>query len=181
MTDRPTLPSGRWKIDPDNTRLTVIAKKLFGFIPVPASLDVVSGAIDVDESGDVTAVDAVIAAASYDSASRRRDAAITGKRFLAAHSYPTITVASHDVKRIGDDYWCDVVVTVKDQSTPLSLDVSSIAVTRSADGVTGSFRASGTVDRRQVGLDFLPDSVISQALTIRVSANVTSDGLVRDN
>ena len=57
MTTQPAhtvtaLPTGLWRLDPDQTTITVTAKK-FGFYRVPATLTVQSGTIEIDADHQV--------------------------------------------------------------------------------------------------------------------------------
>ena len=91
------LPSGTWQLDTSATTVTVSVKKL-GFFAVPATLDVSSGSIEIDDDHQVTNVDIVVDASSYASKNAKRNEHVLGPDFLDTKNHPTDRVpdrASH--------------------------------------------------------------------------------------
>lgn len=162
------LPSGRWAIDPAETTITVAVKKL-GVIDVEATLAVESGTIEIDAEQRVTSVSVVAEAGSYTSGNAKRDEHVRGPDFLDAENHRHLTFTAGEVTPSGSGHRASGTVTVKSATAPLTLEVSDVAV----DGGTGSFAATGTVDRNAIGVDKLPSLVIGRTLTITVACTAT--------
>ncbi len=164
-TDQMSLPPGTWQIDPAATTITVSAKHLF-VTTVPATLNVTSGVIQIDDSGKVVNVEVVSDAGSYASKNAKRNEHVVGPDFLDGANHPTITFRTGAAARAAGGYRADGRVTIKGQVAPISVAITDVETS----ATTSSFNATATVDRRALGVDKLPSLVIGNELHLSVSA-----------
>jgi polyisoprenoid-binding protein YceI len=162
------LPVGSWKLHAVATTVTVAVPKM-GMMNVPADLTVTSGTIDIDDNHNVVNVDVVVDAASYSSKNAKRNKDVLSKNFLDSETYPTISFRTGAVAASDGGYKTNGTVTIKGQSSPIDVTVSSVQF---ADD-SGSFTATATVDRKTIGVDKLPTFIIGRNLELTVSAKVT--------
>lgn len=167
MKTTTTLPTGTWALDPSTT-ITVTATKM-GLFSIPATLDLVSGMIEIDDEHQIVGVEVVADAASYASKNAKRNEHVRSDDFLAADTYPTITFRTSSVTATGEGYRADGTVTVKDHTTPVTVTIDDVDVS----GASASFSASATVDRNAIGVSKLPSLVIASDLALAVSARAT--------
>lgn len=162
-----SLPSGTWQLDPAETTVTVTVKKLLLWT-IPATLTVAGGTIEIDDDGTVSAIDVTADAGSYTSGMAKRNEEVIGPKLLDAATYPTITFHADTVVPASGGFRADGTVTVKGTTSPISLDVKGV----DANGTTGTFQATATVDRRSIGVDAMPSLIIGNDLDITISAGV---------
>lgn len=164
------LPTGTWTLDPTATTITVSVKKL-GLLTVPATLDVVSGTIDIDDDHHVTNVNVNADATSYTSKNAKRNEHVLSGDFLDAEAHPTIAFRTEKVTPTGNGHASNGTVTVKGRTAPIDVTISNVETT----GTTGSFVATATVDRNTLGVDKMPSFVIGRHLDITVNAVATKN------
>ena len=160
------LPTGTWQLDPEQTSVTVTAKKL-GLISVPGTLSLASGRIEVSADHQVTSVEVQIDAASYESANEKRNEHVRSADFLDASAHPTLEFRADAVAPTEGGYVTDGSATVKGRTTPVSLRISDVTV----DGATATFEASTTISRKAVGVDKLPAVIISTDIDVSVTGH----------
>jgi polyisoprenoid-binding protein YceI len=90
----PIPPSGRYRIDPERSTITISTRHLFGLGPVRATVALRDGRIQVNDPVTGSAVRASAAAVSFRSGNDARDAAVLSTRLLDAATYPTLTFIS---------------------------------------------------------------------------------------
>lgn len=167
MTTVTELPTGTWQIDPAATTVNVTVKKL-GMITVAATLDVASGSVTIDDAGAVAAVDVVADASSYTTGNKKRDEHVASADFLDVANYPTITFTTKAVAAKGGSYSTTGNVTIKGKPSPVEFVISNVNVS----GDRATFTATGTADRKALGVDKMPTFVIGQNLALDISATV---------
>lgn len=160
----PALPTGTWRLDPEQTTITVTAKKL-GIFTVPATLTLTSGTIEIDADHQVAAV-VVADATSYASKNAKRNDHVRSADFLDAANHPELGFRTGKVSRTATGYRADGSVTVKGQVFPISVDIGDVDL----DARRGSFTATATIDRNAIGVDKLPSLVIGRHLQVEVAA-----------
>ena len=166
-----TLPTGTWTIDPDETTITVTAKKL-GVITVPATLTATSGSIEIDADHRVAAVEVVADARSYTSSNAKRDTHVRSADFLDADAHPNLVFTAERVDEADAGYAVAGSVRVKAQSCPITVEIRDVDI----DAGRGSFTATATLDRSALGVDKLPAFVIGRRLELVVTGRaVASD------
>lgn len=169
------LPTGTWRLDPAQTTLTVTAKKL-GLFKIPATLTVTSGIIEIDNDHQVVGVEVIADANSYSSANAKRNDHIVSGDFLDADSHPELAFTSGKVSLTATGYQADGTVTVKGQTSLISVEISDVET----DAGRGSFTATATIDRNAVGVDKLPSLVIGRDLQLTVTATASvAEGATR--
>lgn len=170
MNPTTQLPTGTWQLDASSTTVTVSVKKL-GLFTVPATLDVVSGSIDIDDDHNVTNVEIVVDTSSYASKNAKRNEHVVGSDFLDAAEHPTIEFRTSRVTSSDAGYTSNGTVTVKGQSSPIDVAISDVQI----NGATGSFTASAAIDRKAIGVDKMPGLIIGRNLQLSVDANATQN------
>lgn len=165
----PALPTGTWKLDPTRTTVTVTAKKL-GFITVPATVAVTAGTIEIDNSHQVSSVEVIADASSYTSGNAKRDVHVRSADFLDADNHPELVFRAGTAESALGGFRTDGSVTVKGETHPLSIDIADVEF----DTLTGSFRATATVDRNAIGVAKLPSLIIARTLQVTVAATVVN-------
>ncbi len=155
---------GTWTIDPAATAVTVTVKK-FGVITVPATLTVTSGTIEVNDN-QVTSVNVAADATSYRSKNDKRNEHVVGPDFLDAQTHPTISFQAGPFAAQAGATKAAGTVEVKGKTSPLELTVTDVSV----DGTTGTFTATGNVDRNALGVDKMPGFIIGRNLDLTIAA-----------
>lgn len=168
MTTTTALPVGTWKLDSSATKVTVSVKK-FGFYPVPATLKVTSGTIEIDDKNQVVNVEIIADASSYTSKSAKRNEHVIGSDFLDANNHPQIVFKAASVAAVSGGYNASGTVTIKGKVSPIEVVITDLDVAESS----GSFTATATVDRKSVGVDSAPTFVVGRTLELSVVAKAT--------
>jgi len=163
-----TLPSGTWKLDPARTTITVTAKKL-GLITVPGTLTMSAGTIEIDGDHQVVSVEVIADAASYTTGNTKRDEHVRSADFLDVDRHPSVAFRTGDVRPTLSGYRANGAVTVKGETFPLSVDISSVEF----DARSSSFVATAIVDRNAIGVDKFPSFVIGRDLELTVTATAS--------
>ncbi len=158
------LPDGTWTIDPANTSLEISVKKL-GFLTVVGTLDLQSGSVEISD-GSVTSVEVAASSASYTTGNAKRDEHIRSADFLDASNHPTISFSASNAQATAAGYRLAGTATVKGLSSPLVFDVENLDV----ESTQATFSASGSVDRKVIGVDKLPSFVIANDLELTIAA-----------
>jgi polyisoprenoid-binding protein YceI len=144
-TEQLTVPQlGQYEIDSTASRVTFRTRHLFGLGPVRGRFSIRSGTVNVAEPTSDSSVHAVIDAASIESGSGQRDAAVRSARLLDIERYPDITFICKGTNTPD----LPGTLTVRGVSRPVVLTVESCTVT------AGMFtaRASARIDRTAFGL-----------------------------
>lgn len=159
------LPTGTWRIDPAQTKVSVAVRKL-GLFTIIGDLTVTDGTISLD--GTTAKIDVTADAASYASPMAKRDEHVQSVDFLDVGQFPTIRFTGETLTSdaTGDRHVAGEL-TVKGQTAPVDFRVVDI----DAGADTASFTATATVDRTALGLNKMPSFVIGKTLDITVSAH----------
>lgn len=122
MVDGNTVPAaGKWQIDPAHTSVEFVGRHLM-VTKVRGAFADVSGTIVVAENPLESEVSVVIATDSVSTGAADRDGHLKSEDFFDVEQFPEMTFASTAVRRRGDAWVLDGVLTVKDTSKPVSLD-----------------------------------------------------------
>ncbi len=168
MNSTEQLATGTWQLDPSATTVTVSATKL-GFYDVPATFDVTSGVVEIDDNHQVTKVEVVVDAASYTSKTGMRNKHIVSKDFLDAERHRSISFQSNRVTPASDGYTAEGTLTVKGESSPMTVTVTDLDV----QGESVVFSCRATVDREEIGVGAMPMFYIGRKLRLAVSASIS--------
>lgn len=164
-----------WSIDPTHSTVEFTVKKLF-FFTVKGSLTRVEGNLVLDPA-DVRRSSAVVVlqSASIDTGNKSRDKQLRSAGFLDTDRFPEIRFQSTKVERGTDRDTLRVtgLLTVKDTSKEIVLEVSEIDRSRSPDGQSVVYYTALTnVDR----FDFRIDAfrlLIGSKLQIMINIQAT--------
>lgn len=162
-----TLPTGTWTLDSSST-VSITVKKM-GFITVVGTLDITSSSIEIDANNQITNVEVVVDAASYNSSNAKRDTHVHGDDFLDAENHKAISFNTGAVKPASSGYQSTGSLTIKGQTSPIEVSITDVEVS----GNSGSFNATSTVDRKKIGITKMPSFVIGQNLQLSVTAKAT--------
>lgn len=168
--DGHALPAGTWRVDTDQTTITVTAKKL-GVFNVPATLTTSGGTIEIGSDHRVTRVEVVAAAGSYTSRNAKRNDHIRSADFLDADNHPDLVFTSEQLKPTAHGYQAAGSVTVKGKAFPLVVDISNVEF----DAHRGSFLATAIIDRNAIGVAKLPSLVLGRNIELTVAATAVAD------
>ena len=160
-----TLPSGVWKLDPTQTTIAVTAKKL-GLISVPGTLTMSAGTIEINGDHQVVSVEVIADAASYTTGNTKRDEHVRSADFLDVDRHPHLAFRTGDVASTPSGYRANGALTVKGETFPLNVDISSVEF----DARSSSFVATATVDRTAIGVDKFPSFFVGRDLQLAVAA-----------
>jgi polyisoprenoid-binding protein YceI len=170
LVDQP-VAQGTWAIDPAHSGVYFTVRHL-GLTNVRGRFNQFSGSLTVGESLDDLAVEAEVDMASVDTNQPDRDAHLRGTDFFAVESNPTMTFRSTAVRPKGDDeYELEGDLTINGVTKPIVLDVefNGVGVHPADNSTRAGFTATGTVRRKQYGIDFdMPIGVDRMALGDKV-------------
>jgi polyisoprenoid-binding protein YceI len=119
-------PPGRYRMDPDRSRVTYSGTHLFGAGTVHATFAVRQGEVDLGAGGTPFNASITIEASSFASDSAKRDKDVRSSGFLDVERYPDITFASHAMRRTEDGWVVPGTVTAHGQTVPVDLQIDSL-------------------------------------------------------
>lgn len=164
-----TLPTGTWSIDPAATTITVTATKL-GFLSVPATADLMEGSITIADDGSVSNVEVIVDAASYTSKNPKRNEHVVSADFFDAGNHPTIEFRSSSVGPTGAGWRAEGTLTIKGNTSPLTLDITDLQ----NEDSTPSFTVAAAIDRSKAGVDKMPSFVIGNTIDLTATVGATT-------
>jgi len=143
------LPAtGRYVIDPAASTVTFRTRHLFGMAGVVGTIDVASGEIVVREPESASTANVALATATFASGNPRRDADVTGPKFLDAENRPEITFEGRELRRSDDGWVLAGTLTACGTTQPCDLDVTALE----GEGTGLTATATTTVDRYAFGI-----------------------------
>jgi polyisoprenoid-binding protein YceI len=162
------LRAGTWTVVPERTRARFTVRKL-GLIRVRGSFAVPDGSAVLDRDGVPVAAAATLDAASFRTGLARRDADITGPRFLDAARSPLIHYRADRIEPAGSDGWLvRGTLTVRGRDAPLDLAVTVVV----DGGDRARLSGRGVLDRATTGLPG-PRWLIGRRVEVDVEAELT--------
>jgi polyisoprenoid-binding protein YceI len=93
-------PPGRYRIDPEQSTVTIRTRHLFGLGPVRATLALRDGLIQVTAPPGASTVQASFAASTFQSRNPARDAAVLSPRLLDAEAYSSLSFTSTELVQV---------------------------------------------------------------------------------
>jgi polyisoprenoid-binding protein YceI len=144
--------AGKYRIDPERSRVGYSSKHMFGLGTVHAAFSVTSGDLEVADPVTNSKVSVIVDAASFTSDSAKRDRDVKSKGLLNVATYPEITFTSSEVRTDGGRWVVLGVVTAHGTTAPVEVIIDRINrdgddlviqgrvehIDRLALGVTGS-------------------------------------------
>ncbi len=132
--------AGDYALDVTHSRLGFVARHAM-VTKVRGQFGAFTGTANIDEATPADSkVDLSIDVTSIETGNADRDGHLKSGDFFDAETYPTITFASTDVKRDGDDWTITGDLTIKDvtKSVTIQFEQTGSAVTRSATPASAS-------------------------------------------
>ncbi len=141
-------PPGRYRLDPERTRVHVDVKAMFGLFTVHGTMQLRSGEIVIAADPAGSSVTAVIDSASFSSGNAKRDRDGTAAGLLEVGTYPEITFEAGAVRQDGDGWVVTGTVGAHGHSVTTDLHVGRAAL---QDGVL-TCRATALLQRADFGI-----------------------------
>jgi polyisoprenoid-binding protein YceI len=146
------LPHGRYRLDPNRSRVHYSSKHMFGLGNVHATFTVQSGELRLCDPLSTSSVVVTVDAASFASNNSRRDKDVRSAGLLDVARYPAITFASGRVHQEGESVLVAGTVTAHGHTVGVDVRVDHLAregtgirihgraehLDRTAFGITGS-------------------------------------------
>jgi len=145
---------------------------------VRGDFDRTTGKVVLDEA-DVTrsTVEASIDVASVSTRDEKRDTHLKGADFFDVAKFPTLTFKSTKVEKAGDGLKVTGDLTMKGVTKPVVLDVTG--PTKEMKDPWGNTRrgvsATGKLNRKDFGVSYGPDAVVSDMVTITIEAELIKE------
>jgi polyisoprenoid-binding protein YceI len=164
----PALPTGRWALDPDNSRAEFAVKHFWGLTTVRGHFNSVAGELSIDPAG-AAAGELRIDAATVDTGNARRDKHLRSADFFGADEHPHVVFTPSAVRRV-DDSALEMQgrLAIAGHDEPLTLRVDA---PHAAPDLT--LRATTVVDRRKFGMTWRPLGISHNDATLTVDARLT--------
>ncbi|OEV06676.1 hypothetical protein AN219_33845 [Streptomyces nanshensis] len=145
---------GRYEIDTGSSTIAFTTRHVFGLLPVRGTFAVRAGTVDIAEPLAASAVHVEIAAASFDTGNRARDAAVRSARFLDAGRHPVMTfdAGAEAVAGTAGGVRLTGTLTALGVSRTVGLEVGECTVTPR----DFTLRATARVDRKEFGVTASP-------------------------
>ena len=172
-----TLAADAWKIDGSHTQAGFSVKH-FMISTVRGDFDKTEGKVMLDEA-DITrsSVEATIDMASVSTRDEKRDTHLKGADFFDVAKFPTLTFKSTKVEKAGDGLKVTGDLTMKGVTKPVVLDVTG--PTKEMKDPWGNTRrgvsATGKLNRKDFGVSYGPDAVVSDMVTITIEAELIKE------
>jgi len=161
--------SGDWAADPAASTISFTVAN-FGVRKVTGTMPLTSATVTIAPDGRPVGIRAEIDAGGIDTANRRRDSDLRGRRFLDTGTWPAISFTAGHIEPVGAGWVVDGTLRVKDRACPVRLDVAGPVSMPGGPRSPAELRASGQVDRRSAGVTagpaFLVGHQVSIALTV---------------
>jgi len=163
-----------WNLDGAHTQTSFSVKHLL-ISNVRGDFDKTAGKVMLDEA-DLTksTVEATIQVASISTRDEKRDGHLKSPDFFDAAKFPTITFKSTKVEKAGDGLKVTGDLTMHGVTRPVVLDVTGL--TKEMTDPYGLTRrgvsATAKLNRKDFGVSYGPDSVVSDQVTITIEAEL---------
>jgi polyisoprenoid-binding protein YceI len=171
------LAADTWNLDGSHSQASFSVKH-FMISTVRGDFDRTTGKVVLDE-GDVTksTVEAGIDVASVSTRDEKRDTHLKGADFFDVAKFPTLTFKSTKVEKAGDGLKVTGDLTMKGVTKPVVLDVTG--PTKEMKDPWGNTRrgvsATGKLNRKDFGVSYGPDAVVSDMVTITIEAELIKE------
>src|SRR5438067_3881913 len=151
----PSTAQSVWQIDPTHSAVEFSVRHMM-ISTVKGRFTGIQGTIvDVAENPALSSVEVAIDPASISTADDKRDAHLRSPDFFDTATYPTITFKSTRVVGTREEFKVTGDLTVRDQTRPVTLDVTFNGTGTSPFGQRiASFSASTQLNRKDFGLNW---------------------------
>lgn len=146
--DAEPATAGEYEIDPRNSTITFTTRHLFGLHGVQGRFEAPRGRIVVGDPAERSEADVVVAAASFETGTPKRDDHVRSADYLHAERHPEIRFRGLRAERSAAGWVMHGELTVRGVTQPLSVAVEPTG----AQGRRVRARATATIDRYAFGL-----------------------------
>lgn len=173
--DAPTPSAGRWEIDGGHSAIEISVRHL-GIATVRGRFTEISGSIVVADAVEESSVSAEIQTASIDTGNTMRDGILRSDAFFDVERHPTARFRADRIVPATDETWTlDGELTMLTSTTPVSLELTYLGeVDDPWGGHRAGFRATGTIRRKDVGVNF-DDTLVGSVAQIGNTATLALD------
>jgi polyisoprenoid-binding protein YceI len=171
------LAADTWNIDSSHTQ-TGFSVKHFTISNVRGDFDKTAGKVVIDEA-DVTrsTVEATIDATTISTRDAKRDGHLKSPDFFDVAKFPTITFKSTKVEKEGENLKVTGDLTMHGVTKPVVLDVTGPSKEmKDPYGLSRrALSATGKLNRKDFGVSYGPDAVVSDLVTITIEAELVKE------
>jgi len=166
-----------WSLDSSHTQTSFTVKHLM-ISTVRGEFAKTTGKVVLD-AADITksTVEATIDVASVNTREEKRDAHLKSPDFFDVAKYPTITFKSTKVVKAGEGLKVTGDLTMHGVTKAVELDVTGL--TKEIKDPMGLMRrgvaATTKVNRKDFGVSYGPDSIVSDSVTITIDAELVKE------
>ena len=159
--------AGSWVLDPGRSSIR-LTNKVFGLLTVTGVFHEVHGHGSVSADGAASGT-IMVAAASVDTGTARRDTHLRSAEIFACADHPDITFTARSIRPSGPGVAVTGALTVRGRTLPLSFDAVASVAGR------GEVRLDATtrVDRTAFGLRWKGDVTAAKTTTLTIQAVFT--------
>jgi polyisoprenoid-binding protein YceI len=171
------LAGDTWNLDTSHTQ-TGFSVKHFMLSTVRGDFAKTTGKAVIDDA-DLTrsTVEVTIDVATISTRDQKRDAHLKSPDFFDVAKFPTMTFKSTKVEKAGEGLKVTGDLTMHGVTKPVVLDVTSL--TKEMKDPYGNSRrgvtASGKLNRKDYGVSYGPDSVVSDLVSISIEAELVKE------
>jgi polyisoprenoid-binding protein YceI len=171
------LAGDTWNIDTAHTQ-TGFSVKHFMLSTVRGDFAKTTGKAVIDDA-DVTksTVEVTIDVASISTRDQKRDAHLKSPDFFDVAKFPSMTFKSTKVEKAGEGLKVTGDLTMHGVTRPVVLDVTNL--TKEIKDPYGNSRravtASGKLNRKDFGVSYGPDSVVTDMVNISIEAELVKE------
>ena len=163
-----------WNIDPAHTQ-TGFSVKHFMISNVRGDFDKTEGKVVIDDA-DLTksTVEATIDVTTISTRDAKRDGHLKSPEFFDVAKFPTMTFKSTKVEKAGEGLKVTGDLTMRGVTKPVVLDVTGPSKEiKDPYGLSRrALTATGKLNRKDFGVSYGPDSVVSDMVAITIEAEV---------
>ncbi|WP_244945775.1 YceI family protein [Gordonia zhaorongruii] len=173
--DAPTPSAGRWEIDSGHSEIEISVRHL-GIASVRGRFTEFAGTIVVADEIGSSSVSADIKTAGIDTGNTMRDDILRSSAFFDTEQYPLARFRSTGITPATDETWTlDGELTMLTSTVPISLELTYLGEVDDPWGNhRAGFRATGTIRRKDVGINF-DDTLVGGVAQIGNTATLTLD------
>jgi polyisoprenoid-binding protein YceI len=166
---RTTITPATYLIDTTRSTVQFVGTHAFGLGAVHGTFAVRDGTVVIAEAPEHSSVSVRMDPASFRTDKARRDADVTGKRFLKVAAYPEMSFASTGLAPSADGWRLTGILTVHGTPAEVLLDLADAAPT--ADGCR--FAATTRIDRYAFGVTG-GRGIVGRHLDVRIDVVATA-------
>jgi polyisoprenoid-binding protein YceI len=172
-----TLAADTWNLDGAHSQTSFTVKHLL-ISTVRGEFAKTSAKVLLDEADLAkSSVEATIEVASVNTRDEKRDGHLKGPDFFDAAKFPTITFKSTKVEKAGEGLKVTGDLTIRGVTKAAVLDVTGpTQVIKDPWGLARrGVSATTKINRKDFGVSYGPDAVVSDAVTITIDAELVKE------